>query len=202
MIIRKLFKFEGGHIVRDCSSDRCKKSIHGHSYIAEVKFEATDIDNGQMVLDFGLTKKYIGQIIDSFDHAYAFWNKETNEFQEFMKSQSERWIKMPVSPSAEMFSLMFFAIIKRIIEKTQFNNGEKDVRLHSVIVHETVTGYAESFQCDYANIWVENGWSLNQIEFSKSIIDEWADIDMWNKILDPSDTKTIINPVIEVKYNK
>ncbi|HCN16273.1 MAG TPA: 6-carboxytetrahydropterin synthase QueD, partial [Moraxellaceae bacterium] len=32
MRIRKLFKFENAHIVRNCSSDRCKYSIHGHSY--------------------------------------------------------------------------------------------------------------------------------------------------------------------------
>ena len=59
MIIRKLFKFEGAHIVRDCSSDRCKKSIHGHSYLAEVKFKASHLDNAGMVLDFGLMKSTI-----------------------------------------------------------------------------------------------------------------------------------------------
>ncbi|MBP8064536.1 MAG: 6-carboxytetrahydropterin synthase QueD, partial [Acinetobacter sp.] len=31
MIIRKLFKFENAHVVRNCTSDRCKRSIHGHS---------------------------------------------------------------------------------------------------------------------------------------------------------------------------
>ncbi len=33
MIIRKLFEFENAHIVRFCSSSRCKSSIHGQHYL-------------------------------------------------------------------------------------------------------------------------------------------------------------------------
>lgn len=47
MLIRKKYTFEGAHIVRNCSSDRCKKSIHGHSYIVEVLFTSDKLDNGQ-----------------------------------------------------------------------------------------------------------------------------------------------------------
>ena len=54
MRIRKLFKFENAHIVRNCSSERCKHSIHGHSYQIELILEATRLDHGQMVYDFGL----------------------------------------------------------------------------------------------------------------------------------------------------
>ena len=184
MIIRKLFKFEGAHIVRNCSSDRCKKSLHGHSYIVEVKLTADDIDNGQMIMDFGLVKKTIGDLVDSFDHAYSMWDREKPEFKSFIKNNSERWIEMPVSPSAEMYSLMFFAIAKRVIEKTKFCNGESNVRIHSVICHETTTGYAESFQEDYDNIWVKNGLKLEDIKFSQQIKDEWKDILTWGKLLD------------------
>ena len=59
MIIRKKFKFEGAHIVRNCSTKRCKTSIHGHSYKVEVFFTSNKLDNGFMILDFGLTKKHI-----------------------------------------------------------------------------------------------------------------------------------------------
>ena len=37
MLIRKLFKFENAHIVRGCSTERCKYSIHGHSYKVTVR---------------------------------------------------------------------------------------------------------------------------------------------------------------------
>lgn len=202
MIIRKLFKFEGAHIVRDCSSERCKKSCHGHSYVVEVKFTADDIDNGQMIMDFGLMKGTIGDLIDSFDHAYSMWKKETPDFKEFIKANSLRWIEMPVSPSAEMYSLMFFAIIKRVLEKTQFNNGENNVRLHSVMCHETTTGYAESFQEDYENIWLKKGFDIKDIIFSQQIKNEWKDPLTWDKVLDDSSDKTFINPKIELQYNK
>lgn len=202
MIIRKLFKFEGAHIVRDCSSDRCKKSLHGHSYIVEVKLTADDIDNGQMIMDFGLMKKTIGDFVDSFDHAYSMWNKETAEFKEFVKENSARWIEMPVSPSAEMYSLMFFALAKAVVEKTKFNNGENNVRIHSVICHETTTGYAESFQEDYENIWLKNGYKLEDIVFSQQIKDEWTDSLMWGKLLDSNTEYAFVNPEITLKYNK
>ena len=77
MIIRKLFKFEGAHIVRNCSSVRCKKSIHGHSYVVEVFFSSDGFDNGMMVMDFGLMKGTIKDFIDGFDHAYSMWDKES-----------------------------------------------------------------------------------------------------------------------------
>ncbi|HIC43651.1 MAG TPA: 6-carboxytetrahydropterin synthase QueD, partial [Sulfurimonas sp.] len=54
MLIRKLFKFENAHIVRGCSTQKCRSSIHGHSYEIEVLFESNFLDNGQMVYDFGL----------------------------------------------------------------------------------------------------------------------------------------------------
>ncbi|MEL0028882.1 MAG: 6-carboxytetrahydropterin synthase, partial [Perlucidibaca sp.] len=47
MLIRKLFRFENAHIVRNCSSDRCRRSIHGHSYQVEVLLEAHALDHGQ-----------------------------------------------------------------------------------------------------------------------------------------------------------
>lgn len=193
MIIRKQFRFEGAHIVRDCSSDRCKKSIHGHSYVVEVFLTSKGLDNGGMVMDFGLTKGNIGSLIDSFDHAYSLWTKEKLDYKTFVKENSERWIEMPVTPSAEMYSLMFFYLIDRVLKNTEFNNGEQDVSLHSVRVHETVTGYAESFREDLIN-WI---WGLRDITFSDAIMEEWKDKEMWEKLKRGEKFK---NPIVELKY--
>lgn len=195
MIIRKKFKFEGAHIVRDCSSDRCKKSLHGHSYVVEVFFTSNKLDNGQMIMDFGLMKSTIKDFIDSFDHCYTAWEKESEEFLEFVVANSERSIVMPVSPSAEMFSLMFFYVIDKIVRNTQFNNGEGNIELHSVRVHETDTGYAESFREDL-RWW---NWTLLDIEFSPAIIEEWSDTEMWDKLLRG---EKFINPKVELKYQE
>ena len=59
MIIGKLFEFENAHIVRSCSSKRCKYSIHGHSYKLELELESSFLDNAGMVYDFGLLKQEI-----------------------------------------------------------------------------------------------------------------------------------------------
>lgn len=146
MIIRKQFDFIGQHIVRNCSSDRCKYSIHSHKYTVEVFFTADGLDNGQMVIDFGLTKGTIKSLIKAFDYTYTVWNKEADQFKDFIKSHCKRWIELPLSPSAEALSVMLFYLIDLIIKNTQFNNGEQNPKLHAVRVHETTTGYAECLE--------------------------------------------------------
>ena len=168
MIIRKKFKFEGAHIVRKCSSERCKKSIHGHSYIVEVFIKSDKLDNGMMVYDFGLLDK-VKEMIDSFDHSYVVWDQEDIKFKQFMLDNSDRLVMMPLSPSAECFSLVFFKCIDMILNNTEYENGEGNVELHSVRVHETATGYAECFRDDLDII----DFKLNQIFFSKGIRNDW-----------------------------
>ena len=201
MIIRKLFRFEGSHVVRDCTSKRCSTSIHGHSYIVEIFLESNKLDNGGMVVDFGLLKGTVKDFVDSFDHAYSMWTKEDKEFKDFMVNNSERWVEMPVTPSAEMYSLMFYAVIKHILDQTEFNNGEKEVRLHSVRVHETATGYAEADYNDWLLLWLPN-YKLSDIKISQAIKDEWKDPEMWGKILSLEPGKKFFNPKVELKYNK
>jgi len=194
MIIRKLFKFENAHIVRDCTSRRCSRSIHGHSYKVEVKLSSNFLDNGQMIMDFGLMKLYIKDIIDSFDHAITLWSGDNSEYIEFAKKFSERYVILPVNPSAEQFSRVFFLIIDRILELMEFRNGEKGVKIHSVIVHETDTGYAECFRDDAYNFERMGEISLEDIIFSGRIQEEWKDKKMLNKIL-KNDKLTIPNQI-------
>ncbi len=190
MIIRKLFKFENAHIVRGCSSLKCSQNIHGHSYKVEVLLESNYLDNGQMVYDFGLTKLYIKDIIDSFDHAITLWSGDDREYIESMKKHSLRWIELPVSPSAEQFSRVFFILIERVLECTIMVNGEKGVKLNSIIVHETDTGYAQGFREDAYNKLMGE-IEIKDIIFSKEIQNSWSDNSFWDKLLNK---KRIINP--------
>ena len=148
MIIRKLFKFENAHIVRGCSSLKCRSSVHGHSYKVEVLFESDYLDNGQMVYDFGLMKQNMKDIVDAFDHAITLWDGDDKTYIEDMKKHSARWVQLPVSPSAEQFSRVIFVVIDALLELTCKINGEEGVKLHSIIVHETDTGYAQCFKED------------------------------------------------------
>ncbi|NOR55763.1 MAG: 6-carboxytetrahydropterin synthase QueD, partial [Sulfurovum sp.] len=136
MLIRKLFKFENAHIVRDCTTQRCSENIHGHSYKVEVLLESNYLDDGQMVYDFGLTKRYIKELIDSFDHGITLWSKDDAAYLAAMKQHSKRWVELPVSPSAEQFSRVIYLMVERVLACTVMKNGERDVKLHSIIVHE------------------------------------------------------------------
>ncbi|MBB3102318.1 6-pyruvoyl trahydropterin synthase family protein [Azomonas macrocytogenes] len=182
MLIRKLFKFEGAHIVRNCSTRRCAHSLHGHSYKVEVLLQADALDHGQMVYDFGLLKGHVRDFIDAFDHAVAFWEKDDPTYIQQCKQFSERWISLPVSPSAEQLSRVFFHLLDALLTSTDMANGESGVCLHSIIIHETDTGYAQCFREDACNPNM-GAFELKQIRFSEPIQNEWADRQMFARLL-------------------
>lgn len=177
MIIRKQFKFEGAHIVRNCTSQRCRENIHGHSYIVEVFITSDHLDNGYMVMDFCRLDK-VKEFIESFDHTYSLWNQEEQELKDFIYHYNNRVAEIPVSPSAEGYALLFFYAIDQILRHTPSINGEGNILLHSVRVHETATGYAEAFREDLS--WITFG--LDDIQFSAGIISDWKNPDEWNTI--------------------
>ncbi|MBD8351543.1 6-pyruvoyl trahydropterin synthase family protein [Acinetobacter nosocomialis] len=181
MLIRKLFKFENAHVVRNCTSDRCKRSIHGHSYKVELLLKASKIDHGQMVYDFGLLKGVIKDLFDSFDHAICFWEKDDPQYIDACKTFSARWISLPVSPSAEQFSRIFFYLAQQVLKSTITQNGEGDVEVYSVIVHETDTGYAQSFLEDIQNEQM-GLLNLEGIVFSEQVQSEWTDPQMYENL--------------------
>lgn len=166
MIIRKQFKFEGAHIVRNCSSRQCRENIHGHSYIVEVFITSDKLDNGYMVMDFCRLDK-VKQFIESFDHTYSLWNQEEEEFKAFIYKYNRRVAEIPISPSAEGYALMFFYALDQILKNTDPINGEGHILLHSVRVHETATGYAEAFREDLKMV----DFTLKDIRFSEEIGD-------------------------------
>mgnify|MGYP003486752192 FL=1 len=86
---------------------------------------------------------------------------------------------MPVSPSAESYSLMFLKFIDHILKNTTFSNGEGNVQVTSVRVHETKTGYAEAFREDMDLIKLD----IKKVVFSNEIIKEWKNKNELLKIL-------------------
>jgi 6-pyruvoyltetrahydropterin/6-carboxytetrahydropterin synthase len=156
----------------------------------EVLMESNFLDNGQMVYDFGLTKLYIKDIVDSFDHAITLWSGDDRDYLEDMKRHSKRWIELPVSPSAEQFCRVFFILIDKILNLTLMRNGEKGVSLNSIIVHETDTGYAQGFREDAYNKNM-GVIELENIIFSNQIKSEWRDKNLLDKLLKG---EVLVNP--------
>lgn len=182
MIIRKQFKFENAHIVRGCSSVKCRSSVHGHSYIIELLFESNFLDNGHMVYDFGLMKQNMKDLVESFDHAITIWSEDEESYIKDMKKHSVRWVELPVSPSAEQFSRVIFILIDSLLKLTSTLNGEKEVKMNSVIVHETATGYAQCFVNDaYSKDMGEV--HLEDIKFSDEVLNDFNDSKLLQKMI-------------------
>ena len=81
-------------------------------------------------------------------------------------------------------------MIDRLLKATQMQNGEREVKLHSVIVHETDTGYAQCFREDAYNAKMGEV-NLNEIVFSEGVRAEWEDAELFEKI---KLGKKIVNP--------
>lgn len=170
MIIRKLFTGEMSHVVRNCTTERCSHSLHGHSYTVEVFLSADKLDNAGMLVDFGLLKTNIKSFIDSFDHCHVLWSKDKESVKEFIKSENDRWIELSVNPSAENLAIVMFHFISGIIESTKFNNGEGNVSLQAVRYHETTTGYAEASFEDLEMLPREFSF-----DFSAGVVKDWRE---------------------------
>ena len=177
MIIRKKFRFEGAHIVRNCTSQRCRENIHGHSYEVEVFLKSDQLDNGFMVMDFVLLNN-VAEFIHSFDHSYTLWDREAGEVKDAIYHINTRVAEIPVSPSAEGYALLFFFVINLIISKTILVNGEGNVKLHAVRVHETQSGYAEASAEDLNLV----RFTIQNIKFNDGIKREWKNKSWWNQI--------------------
>lgn len=151
MKIRKQFKFEMAHIVRNAWSRRCSRNIHWHSYELEVLMEGTRLDQGQMLMDFGLVKNFANDFIDAFDHSMSIWNiPEETEVVRFVGWNFERVVITPFSSSAEMQAKFFAEVLYRLVEanKKVYPLEEKenyfpDAFISGARVHETRTGWAE-----------------------------------------------------------
>jgi 6-pyruvoyltetrahydropterin/6-carboxytetrahydropterin synthase len=76
-------------------------------------------------------------------------------------------------------------------------NGEEGVALHSVIVHETATGYAQCFRADIENPRM-GALPLERIVFSDQVRAEWPDATLWQRLLNGERQR---NPAVELQVS-
>lgn len=187
MIIRKTFKAEAAHIVRGAYSVKCDKNIHGHSYLYELFLSATELDNAGMVTDFTFVKKYFNSLFDSFDHTSILMTNEKEEIKNCFLKNFERVVIADWNSTAELqsrfFTIISYFIIKYLNENKLWENGEQDVKVKSVRVHETKTGYAEciigdlaGFDDTFAPIDVKSSYLklAQSTKFSEGIQKDWS----------------------------
>jgi 6-pyruvoyltetrahydropterin/6-carboxytetrahydropterin synthase len=102
---------------------------------------------------------------------------------------------LPVSPSAEQFSRLIFVLVDAVLKQTVMQNGEADVNLHSIIVHETITGYAQCFRYDVENPRM-GLIQLDEIVFSEQICKEWSDSQLFEKL---KNGEVFVNPTVQAQ---
>ena len=102
MKIGRLYSFEAAHVVRDCASKRCKYSIHGHSYTAEIALSAKGLDKAGMIYDFGLMKREIGSIIDCFDHSTILFTGDDDGYKNMISQEIRIKDIVPVQMPLDM----------------------------------------------------------------------------------------------------
>lgn len=140
--ITKEFQFEMAHAL--LGYDGPCKNIHGHSYkldvtvIGDVKEGSTDSDEG-MVIDFGIIKDIVKElIIDQYDHSLVLNKKMKIDAAQF--EFMNKLIIVPFQPTCELLLVHYSELI---ISKLPSN-----IQLHSLVLRETPTSYAEWFAED------------------------------------------------------
>lgn len=139
--ITKEFEFEMAHILED-HKGKCL-NLHGHSYKLQAVVYAYNCKDG-MVLDFSDLKNLINkEIIEKVDHAFGYninsRDEAEKEITQILLKHNRLVYAFPNKPTAENMAEHFFHIIKPLIK-------DSHCKLHSVIVYETATSFAE--YCD------------------------------------------------------
>ena len=156
MEIRKQFKVNSAHIVRNCYSNRCKYSLHAHTAEIEAFFIANKVDRAGMVMDFGITKNIFKPFLQLHHDAVLLWNKDSESYRNFIKSKTDNWIELSFTPSAELLSAYIYLYLNNMLDRVQYKNKEdKDLSLKSIRYHETRTGWAESNNIDMLSILMD-----------------------------------------------
>jgi 6-pyruvoyltetrahydropterin/6-carboxytetrahydropterin synthase len=121
------------------------RNIHGHSYellvtISGIPVSDTDSTKLGMVMDFGDLKKIVRMsIIDEFDHALVL-NRESADDFNVDAEMFGRTILVDYQPTSENMIIDFVERIKPLLPE--------NIKLHHMLLRETVTSYAEWFASD------------------------------------------------------
>ena len=143
--ITKEFKFETAHALM--GYDGLCKHIHGHSYellVTVIGYPIEDESNPKlgMVMDFGDLKKIVKEeVVDKMDHCLIL--NENGAKAEALKKSDEmfqRVVTVPYQPTSEMMLVDFAERIKPRLPD--------HIKLHHMLLRETVTSYAEWFAED------------------------------------------------------
>jgi len=107
--VTKRFRFEAAHRLPD-HKGKCRY-YHGHTYTVEVRLAADTLDEGGMVVDFGVLKEKVGTWVDAnWDHAMLL--RRNDPLGEWLILHSMKVFLFDESPTAEIMASHLFDVAR------------------------------------------------------------------------------------------
>lgn len=122
--------FAAAHFLQDYHG-KCE-NLHGHNYKVYVHAKGNDLDDGGMLLDFGVLKNSLRNVCKLLDHT------NLNDLQE------NGIIVFNQNPSAERIAKFIFDKVKEDLANSGWNKHSEFV--YAVDVFETPTSRARYYQ--------------------------------------------------------
>jgi 6-pyruvoyltetrahydropterin/6-carboxytetrahydropterin synthase len=122
--------FAAAHFLQDYHG-KCE-NLHGHNYKVYAHAKGDELDNGGMLLDFGVLKNSLRNVCKILDHT------NLNDLEENGKSVFNQ------NPSAERIAKFIFDKVKEDLSNSGWNKHSE--YLYAVDVFETSTSRARYYQ--------------------------------------------------------
>jgi len=112
MRISRDFSFSAGHTIWG-HKGKCAQ-FHGHNYKVTLVVESSDLDDLDMVMDFGFLKQLWSQIDSIYDHKFLIWDQDPR-FPQLFATDSKSIVVTQGRPTAEFLSKSIFDQMEELI---------------------------------------------------------------------------------------
>lgn len=140
--IRKKFRVEMAHQLYSSFSAACHETIHGHSYVIEIILGSKVLNKDGMVVDFGCLHSLKDMLMEEYDHALLMPADFPTAYLTMLGTFNKKLRVVDMNPTAEWMAETIYHDVNRWLV-TMRDISSVDVRVKSVRVHETETGWAE-----------------------------------------------------------
>ena len=144
--ICKMIEVENGHLLSK-HPDKCRFP-HGHTRKVELIFEADSLDDREMVFDFKLISRMIGDFLETYDHALCM-NTEDPKFEFFKEAYCDRIIGFDgEDPTTEVMARTIYLHTKASLDQFVSQQDTEypvrpNVKIAKIRVWETTSSWAE-----------------------------------------------------------
>ena len=123
-------EFDSAHRVTRHGS-KCR-NLHGHRYVAEVTCEADDLDDLDMVVDFGRVKELVGGWLDeAWDHGFIHHPSEERWLVDGAAVAGWKVYEMPAGePTAENMAAHLLEVANDLLSRASAGLRVVHVRLY------------------------------------------------------------------------